>query len=453
MAEQVFLDNDYMSSDDDNKDDGFMMLTDDEGVQKKILLPGDTNMTPPKNATVKCHYIGKLMKTGQQFDTSRVWGKTKKGKIVAPKPFEFVLGQKTVIQMLDIGLSTMKPNEICILRCSPHYGYGPKGKGDGINRIPPNAWLEFEVECLGWHEWQNINNNHDLRKKVLVNGCKPIRPKPYDIITLSYKASIPSTHYTFSEQKHTQVICEDDARFPDGFHMAIQHMEEGEVSIIDILDCDLAFGAEGCVELNIPYFAEVFYEIHIHKLQIVKDVNEHNDVEKIAKAKKYKVEGNELIATQSFDAAIKKYNHSLKWITLVEGKECIKDKLKMMVDVYNNMALISMKRGFYDEVISYSNKVLQYDEGNVKALSRSGHAKIIQCKYNEAKMDLKKAKAIDATNDYIKKLLKIAITKHKKQKEREIAKRKEEKERQRKQYQAMFGYRPEKQNASQLTNT
>eukprot|EP01084_Bolivina_argentea_P116858 207561_1 len=108
----------------------------------------------------------------------------------------------------------------------------------------------------------------------------------------------------------------------------------------------------------------------------------------------------------------------------------------MMVDVYNNMALISMKRGFYDEVISYSNKVLQYDEGNVKALWRSGHAKIIQCKYNEAKMDLKKAKAMDATNDYIKKLLKIAITKHKKQKEREIAKRKEEKERQRKQYQA-----------------
>ena len=105
----------------------------------------------------------------------------------------------------------------------------------------------------------------------------------------------------------------------------------------------------------------------------------------------------------------------------------------LLIDINNNLGLICMKKQDYDSVIEYSTKVLTYDQENIKALSRSGHAKIKKKKYIEAKIDLKKAKKIDGNNSYISKLLTIAITKVK-----------QEKEKQKKQYHSMFGYRPEK---------
>eukprot|EP01083_Nonionella_stella_P195937 721270_1 len=155
MAEQILVeDGKYEYSSDDDVDDGFTMLTDGGGLQKRTILPGDDDkyMKPPKYARIKCHYIGRLIKTGEQFNTSRIWGKTKKGKIVEPQPFEFILGQNEVIKALDISIGTMKKNEICIIRCSPKYGYGEKGNENGT--IPGNAWLEFEIELTNWYEWQ-----------------------------------------------------------------------------------------------------------------------------------------------------------------------------------------------------------------------------------------------------------------------------------------------------------
>ncbi len=266
---------DYYSSDDDN-DDGFIMLTDDGGIQKKIILPGDDDkhMTPPKNARVKCHYIGKLIATGQQFDTSRVWGKTKKGKVVRPAPLEFILGQNKVIKALDVSIGTMTKNEICIIRCSPAYGYGEKGKSNDNKRglyIPGNAWLEFEIELLGWHKWQYINNNKDLQKQVIVNGYKAYMAKPDDLICLSFKAHLPcNNNAIFDAKERINIICDDDMRFPDGFHLALQGMQEGELSVINVSDHKLAYGAEGNIDFNIPYFADIQYEIHIHHIQIVK---------------------------------------------------------------------------------------------------------------------------------------------------------------------------------------
>lgn len=114
-----------ISSDDEKGDDGFIMLTEDNEVQKKIILCGDEDsnnnspITPPRNSTVKCHYIARLIENGKQFDTSRKKGKTKGGKILPPTPFQFELGKGKVIKAWDICIKTMKKNEIAILRCSP----------------------------------------------------------------------------------------------------------------------------------------------------------------------------------------------------------------------------------------------------------------------------------------------------------------------------------------------
>lgn len=76
-------------------------------------------------------------------------------------------------------------------------------------------------------------------------------------------------NYLFASQDDITIICDDDDRFTDGFHISLQNMEEGEKAIIEILDYDLAYGPHGDIDLSIPYFADISYQIHIHHINKV----------------------------------------------------------------------------------------------------------------------------------------------------------------------------------------
>ena len=47
-----------------------------------------------------------------------------------------------VIKAWDLGVATMKRNEIAVLYCKANYAYGESGSPP---KIPPNATLVFEV--------------------------------------------------------------------------------------------------------------------------------------------------------------------------------------------------------------------------------------------------------------------------------------------------------------------
>jgi FKBP-type peptidyl-prolyl cis-trans isomerase len=58
-------------------------LTDDSGVTKKILRPGEISSgCPPAGSTVIVHYVGTLASDGSEFDSSRSRN----------EPFRFKLG-------------------------------------------------------------------------------------------------------------------------------------------------------------------------------------------------------------------------------------------------------------------------------------------------------------------------------------------------------------------------
>ncbi|XP_063928022.1 FK506-binding protein 1-like [Zophobas morio] len=127
-------------------------LTDDSGVTKKILRPGEISSgCPPAGSTVIVHYVGTLASDGSEFDSSRSRN----------EPFRFKLGKGSVIKGWDIGVATMKKGELALLTCHPDYAYGKEGSG----KIPPDSILNFEVELLNWIDGDDVLGDGRLFKK------------------------------------------------------------------------------------------------------------------------------------------------------------------------------------------------------------------------------------------------------------------------------------------------
>ncbi|XVF53981.1 hypothetical protein PTKIN_Ptkin05aG0144400 [Pterospermum kingtungense] len=84
---------------------------------------------------VSVRYTGKLKKNGKIFDSN-----------VGRAPFKFRLGVGEVIKGWDVGVEGMRIGDKRKLIIPPSMGYGSKGAG-GV--IPPNSWLEFDVELVG----------------------------------------------------------------------------------------------------------------------------------------------------------------------------------------------------------------------------------------------------------------------------------------------------------------
>jgi peptidylprolyl isomerase len=80
-------------------------------------------------------YVGVLYANGEEFDAS----------FEGPEPFQFVLGQGSVIPGWDEGLEGMKVGGRRQLVIPPDLAYGPQGQPPDI---PPDSALVFVVDLL-----------------------------------------------------------------------------------------------------------------------------------------------------------------------------------------------------------------------------------------------------------------------------------------------------------------
>jgi len=93
--------------------------------------------SPKKGNTVTAHYTGRLLENNRKFDSSYDRG----------KPIEFQVGTGQVIPGWDQAFLSMKKGEKRVLIIPPALAYGARGAG---RVIPPNAWLVFDVELVGF---------------------------------------------------------------------------------------------------------------------------------------------------------------------------------------------------------------------------------------------------------------------------------------------------------------
>ncbi len=108
------------------------LATTKSGLQYQVLKPG-SGAKPARGATVTVTYEGRFL-DGKVFDASA------KGQ-----PASFRIGE--VIEGWNEALLDMKKGEKRLLVIPPELGYGERGYPGAI---PPNSFLVFEVELLGF---------------------------------------------------------------------------------------------------------------------------------------------------------------------------------------------------------------------------------------------------------------------------------------------------------------
>ncbi|XP_022738259.1 peptidyl-prolyl cis-trans isomerase FKBP53 [Durio zibethinus] len=104
-------------------------------VVQELAMGKPDGKRASRGKQVSVHYIGKLKQNGKIFDSN-----------VGRAPFKFRLGVGEVIKGWDVGVEGMRIGDKRKLIIPPSMGYGSKGAG---GRIPPNSWLEFDVELVG----------------------------------------------------------------------------------------------------------------------------------------------------------------------------------------------------------------------------------------------------------------------------------------------------------------
>ncbi|KAJ6233188.1 inactive peptidyl-prolyl cis-trans isomerase fkbp6 [Anaeramoeba flamelloides] len=141
-------------------------------IQKKIIKEGNGEF-PTKLSTVVIKYEATTL-DGKLFDSTRF----RKGN------FKFQVGFHRVIEGLEIGILTMKQNEISIFTIAPDLAYGAEHVGTVVE---PNTTVVFEIELLSIDKTNDLESKFNLLNDTKSEGNTLFKEGQYDPAIVKYE--------------------------------------------------------------------------------------------------------------------------------------------------------------------------------------------------------------------------------------------------------------------------
>jgi len=242
-------------------------------------------------------------------------------------------------------------------------------------------------------------------------------------VTISYNAKYTVNQQTkdetswkqFAEEANVQLIVDDDdinddqkndAKYVQGFHIAIQDMKKGS-KVLFMIDPAQGYGEKGHQQYGIPPNATLIYELTLHDFTNPKKTWEMSIEEHFTESETLKSKGNEAFKENNYLKALRKYTRA---IDILEDNNNFNEEQKKNSNItlsalYNNLALIYCKEHKYSEAIIQANKVLKINPNDVKALTRRGQSNLLLGNWDDGKVDLKQALKLKPKDNYIENLL------------------------------------------------
>ncbi|KAG5155042.1 hypothetical protein JHK82_013011 [Glycine max] len=338
---------------------------------------------------------------------------------------EFTVEEGYFCPALAKAVKTMKKGEKVLLNVKPQYAFGESGRpasGDE-GAVPPNAYLQLDLELVSWKTVSDITKDRKVLKKTLKEGEGYERPNDGAVVQVKLIGKLQDgTVFVkkgyVDEQPFEFKI--DEEQVIDGLDQAVKNMKKGEIALL-IIQSEYAFGPSGSSQelANVPPNSTVYYEVELLSFVKEKESWDLNTQEKIEAAGKKKEEGNAFFKVGKYERASKRYEKAIKF---VEYDSSFSDEEKQQTKALKitcnlNNAACKLKLKDYKQAEKMCTKVLELDSRNVKALYRRAQAYLHLVDLDLAEMDIKKALEIEPNNRDVKmeyKILKQKVREHNK---------------------------------------
>lgn len=369
-------------------------LTEDGGVQKRIIKAGD-GPTPPPGAGVTTHYEVRLQGAAAPFDSSR-------GREL---PFRFKLGGGRVIRGWEVAVPTMHRNEVAEVTIAPAYAYGDSTE---VPNVPAGSTLVYEIELLGWDERVDASPRRDMSIAKEVENYGNGLEMPLD----GAKVTIDYTVYRGVCESEAVVLQKEDFTFVLGDYQTDNLALEAAVLSMRLHEKSRFYFQETCPSLPEEWKPrDISVGIALKALENPPSFYSLGSVDEVfAEAERIKARGNELYAAKDTRMAVRRYKGGITLLETVrrptpEEKERAKE---MKVVLYLNTAAAHLLAKEYRDAVEACTSALKLNPKNGKALLRRAKAYKGIRRWDDAISDFEAVLAIEPENEEAKKLLALS---------------------------------------------
>ncbi|XP_018621361.2 peptidyl-prolyl cis-trans isomerase FKBP4-like isoform X6 [Scleropages formosus] len=349
----------------------------DGGVLKLIKKEGSGTELPMTGDKVYIHYTGTLL-DGTEFESSR--GREMK--------FCFELGKGEVIKAWDLGVATMKAEEVSRFICKPEYAYGQSGSPP---KVPPSATLVFEVELFKFHG-EDVTEDKDggVIRRIVTKGGGHCKPTEGTTVQVTVEGMFGGG--AFDRRELSFVIGYGESLgLPAGVETAIMSMEEGEESVFTLTP-KYGFGKAGNAEFHVPPDAALQYRIKLSEFEKARESWQMNMAEKLEESSAAKEKGARFFKEGKYRLAVVQYKRILAWLahesdrSEPHGKEVRALRLAVRL----NLAVCYLKMQEPAQAAENCNTALELDDCNEKALFRRAQACFAMGEFERALNDFQR---------------------------------------------------------------